>query len=150
MQIEVRRGADSNSGNLSFSLFTFIGALPFGNTYSTIADIFSSISYVVNGSTFDTFSYPASKKDQEYQYGKVIRYCKTSLDSNGYLSTESQRLYLSFKAIPPIDIVPKVIGYRDVYNKIHFEIYSRHPVWLTYSVLEATVDKIITKNYYIQ
>jgi len=44
----------------------------------------------------------------------------------------------------------KVLGSRTLYNKFYFEIYSRHPVWLTYSVLEATVDKTITKNYYIQ
>ncbi|WP_232841691.1 hypothetical protein [Caldicellulosiruptor acetigenus] len=147
---EVRRSAGTQSGTYSISLPTLIGLLPFGNTYSNVVDFFSEISYVTESRTLDTLTYPTNKKSQEYQYGKVVRDCKLPLNSNEYLSNESHGLLISFKAVPPLDIIPKAVGYRVVYNRFHFEIYSRHPFWLTYSVLEATVDKTITKNYYIQ
>ncbi|WPX09250.1 hypothetical protein [Anaerocellum danielii] len=148
---EIQRSAGTSSGAFSISLPVWLGLLPFGSTYSTIVDLLSSVSYQTDNKPLNPLTYPTKLNEQKRQYGQnVIRDCRLSLDSNEYLTNESHGLLICFKAVPPTDINPIAVGNRVVYNKFHFEIYSRHPVWLTYSVLEATVDKTITKNYYIQ
>ncbi|WP_241243581.1 hypothetical protein [Caldicellulosiruptor changbaiensis] len=105
--------------------------------------------YSVENSSAGTTTYPITVNGQLLQYGKVVRGHKASIGSNDYLYTEGQQLLLEYEVCVPLD-KPRVSGSRVFHNGFYFEIYSRHPVWLTYSVLEATVNKTVTNNYYVQ
>ncbi|ADQ46991.1 hypothetical protein Calkro_2150 [Caldicellulosiruptor kronotskyensis 2002] len=134
--------------NINFDIIAAVGLLPFAQNYTNAVDFFRSI-ISRDEVLAPTYLYPMSVKEQEKQKGNTVRAFKLSALSNSYLNTEGHRLLLMYDVCVPTDRT-KVLGSRTIYNKFYFEIYSRHPVWLTYSVLEATVDKTITKNYYIQ
>lgn len=146
---KITKQASCSSGTLNISWSSLIGLLPFGDTFSNAVSFFSAIEYKVENSSAGTTTYPITVNGQLLQYGKVVRGHKATIGSNDYLYTEGQQLLLEYEVCVPLD-KPRVSGNRVFHNGFHFEIYSRHPVWLTYSVLEATVNKTVTNNYYVQ
>ena len=143
----IQRFATTKSGTISFDWQGFVGALPFGNTYTTAVGLFNALvnSWKIDSRTSQVINYHTSVQDNETVYGDSVRAHRYVLGSSEYLETEGDQIGFFFTVAVPTD-KPRGSGVQSMYFKYNVQIYSRSGLG-AYSILEDTLEKYISTTY---